>query len=661
MKCLVLSVFLAVAATATVSATPSWVNNPAATLYTNNKWIQLTCLGKDNSYNESQLTYTWTQTQNGAPTATLGANNGTNKAKSLWAILPLQSDGTAQPGTYVFSATVKNPSNQTISKAAPGVVVGGSGDPGEIASIEVWPPTITAKTNNSVTFRATARTSSGKLSSPQPQFTWTLSNGGSKTVSPDGRECFVPTYGASSTACYVSASAGTQEGYGTFTVGDKDALLNLAKQKIQYVIVIMQENRSFDNYFGTYPGSDNLDRVGLIAENPTRFVLNTTVKGETVYGHENTQAEAELASGNIEAARKIIKADGYIAANSGLNTTQCFAYHDGTQIPNYWAMAKHFVLQDRMFQPEKSYSLPSHLYMVSGWSANCSGTPCVTEIRDIANGQVPTGETQKFNPMPVTKTGAPLEPTAQRYRWSNIADLLTSNSVGWGYFLGENFKTSCTSCDANCFNGTDPVWTYWNAMKWFQGVDKTISQRKVWSSSTTDVTTFMRGLRNTTLPAVSWIVPGFLASEHPGSVNGTQTNLKTGHNYVTSIIKMIMQYPNIWNNCAIFISWDDWGGYYDHVVPPTVDNYGYGPRVPGLMISPYAKQGMVDHQPLSHDAYLKFIEDRFTNGQRLGGDGRPTVREDSPFLGDLLFEFDFNQSPRTPDAFLADIQCITAN
>ncbi len=653
-----LTVFMALAATASVNASLSWVNNPAATLYTNNKWIQLTCLATDNVYSSSQLIYTWSQT--GGPTATLGSANGSNSAKTLWAILPL-SGGTAQAGTYVFSVTVKNPANATINKAAPGVVVGGSEDPGEVASIEVWPPMITAKTNNSVTFRATARTSSGKISNPQPQFTWTLSGGGSKTVSTDTRECFVPTYGASSTQRYVSAAAGTQEGAGTFTVGDKEALLTVAKQKIKHVIVIMQENRTFDNYFGTYPGCDNLERVGLIAENPTRFKLNATVKGETVYGHENTHAETELASGNIETARNILKQDGFISANSGLNTTQCFAYHDSSQIPNYWTMAKYFVLQDRMFQPAKSYSLPSHLYMVSGWSANCSSTPYVTEIRNIANGQVPTGETQKFNPFPVTKPGAALEPNEQRYRWNNIADLLTSKSVDWGYFLGENFKTSCTSCDANCFNGTDPVWTYFNVMKWFQGVDKAKSQRKVWVSSTTDGTTFMRGLRNNTLPAVNWIVPGFLASEHSGSIGGTQANLKTGHNYVTSIVKMIMQYPDIWKECAIFISWDDWGGYYDHVVPPRVDNYGYGPRVPGLMISPYAKSGLVDHQPLSHDAYLKFIEDLFCNGERISaGDNRPTVREDSPFLGDLLFEFDFNQEVPTTN-FLNEIKCISAN
>jgi phospholipase C len=109
-----------------------------------------------------------------------------------------------------------------------------------------------------------------------------------------------------------------------------------------------------------------------------------------------------------------------------------------------------------------------------------------------------------------------------------------------------------------------------------------------------------------------------------------------------------------WNSTAIFLSWDDWGGFYDHVAPPTVDANGYGIRVPGIVISPYARNGFIDHQTLSFDAYLKFIEDLFLNGQRLDPktdlrpDPRPTVRENVTQLGDLLHDFDFNQSPRPP-------------
>jgi len=109
-----------------------------------------------------------------------------------------------------------------------------------------------------------------------------------------------------------------------------------------------------------------------------------------------------------------------------------------------------------------------------------------------------------------------------------------------------------------------------------------------------------------------------------------------------------------WRSTAIFLTWDDWGGFYDHVVPPRVDENGYGLRVPGIVISPYAKHGYVDHQTLSFDAYAKFIEDDFLGGQRLDPstdgrpDPRPDVRENVAVLGDLRADFDFSQRPRPP-------------
>ena len=126
-----------------------------------------------------------------------------------------------------------------------------------------------------------------------------------------------------------------------------------------------------------------------------------------------------------------------------------------------------------------------------------------------------------------------------------------------------------------------------------------------------------------------------------------------GQAYVTAIINAAMESPD-WKSTAIFLAWDDWGGFYDHVVPPRVDRNGYGLRVPSITISPYAKKGFIDQQTLSSDAYLKFIEDDFLDGARLdpGTDGRPDprpdVREDEPVLGNLLQEFDFSQPPRPP-------------
>src|SRR6476469_1425441 len=123
--------------------------------------------------------------------------------------------------------------------------------------------------------------------------------------------------------------------------------------------------------------------------------------------------------------------------------------------------------------------------------------------------------------------------------------------------------------------------------------------------------------------------------------------------YVTSVVNAVMRSKD-WKSTAIFLTWDDWGGFYDHVKPPTVDGQGYGLRVPGLVISPYARRGYVDHQLLSQDAYLKFIEDDFLLGQRLDPktdgrpDPRPDVRENAKILGDLAADFNFRQRPRAP-------------
>jgi phospholipase C len=158
---------------------------------------------------------------------------------------------------------------------------------------------------------------------------------------------------------------------------------------------------------------------------------------------------------------------------------------------------------------------------------------------------------------------------------------------------------------------------------------------------------FYRAARKGTLAAVSWIVPNQGESEHPPSL------VTAGQTYVTHLIDSIMRGPD-WKSTAIFLSWDDWGGFYDHLDPPVVDRNGYGIRVPALVISPYARHGYVDHQVLSSDAYLKFIEDDFLHGARLNPrtdgrpDPRPDVRENARILGNLVTDFDFDQKPRPP-------------
>jgi phospholipase C len=309
-------------------------------------------------------------------------------------------------------------------------------------------------------------------------------------------------------------------------------------------------------------------------------------------------------------------------------------YHTGRDIPNYWAYAHNFVLQDHMFQPDLSWSLPSHLYMVSEWSAHCAnGDPasCRQAIEHPAN------------PLGFPRT----HPHHARpdYAWTDLTYLLHKYHVSWRYYV---LKGTEPDCEINNAVACAPVKQgsrtpgIWNPLPYFEDVHQDSQLGNVQSLSQ-----FYAAARQGNLPAVSWIVPNGHVSEHPPGL------ISAGQNYVTGLINTVMRSPD-WKSTAIFLAWDDWGGFYDHVVPPRVDSQGYGLRVPGLVISPYAKRGFIDHQTLSFDAYVKFIEDDFLGRRRLDPrtdgrpDPRPDVREDAPQLGNLVRDFNFHQAPRPP-------------
>jgi phospholipase C len=229
------------------------------------------------------------------------------------------------------------------------------------------------------------------------------------------------------------------------------------------------------------------------------------------------------------------------------------------------------------------------------------------------------------------------------YAWTDITWLLHAEGVSWAYYDAPG-----TCIDPPCPNlqpgpsGKTPSGK--NPLPGFTDVHETNQLSHI-----QDHGDYFKAAADGTLPSVSWIVPGSKTSDHP--TNGQPVT--RGQAYVTRLINAAMRGPD-WKHTAVFLTWDDWGGFYDSVPPKTVDENGYGIRVPGLVISPYAKQGYIDHQTLSFDAYLKFIEDRFLGGQRLDPatdgrpDSRPTVREDVPILGDLRRDFDFSQPPRRP-------------
>jgi phospholipase C len=418
-----------------------------------------------------------------------------------------------------------------------------------------------------------------------------------------------------------------------------------AIHKIKHVVVMMQENRSFDEFFGTFPGADGIPMKNGV---PTACVPNPATNGCNRPYHDTNGIDTGALHDTMSALRDINGGamNGFIAsaeahaAGCSFPDTGCMTnpkrpdvmgYHDYHEIPNYWAYAKHFVLQDHMFEPTLGPSLPSHLYMVSAWSAVCktlSALSCTTNIG-------------KQSTIDADESGEP------DFRWTDLTYMLAKAGVSWRYYISP--KTI-----SDCINGYEPgeckpnpvpsVGTpeQRNPLPDFATVHEDHQLGNIQHYGA-----FFNAARSGSLPSVSWVVPDVQHSDHP------RKPLSAGQAWVTRCINAIMRGPD-WKSTAIFLAWDDWGGFYDHVAPPVVDSAGYGLRVPALLISPYAKQGFIDHQTLSFDAYLKFIEDDFLGGRRIDPtldgrpDSRPNVRENAPILGNLIKDFDFTQPPRPP-------------
>jgi phospholipase C len=440
--------------------------------------------------------------------------------------------------------------------------------------------------------------------------------------------------------------------------------------KIKHIVVIMQENRSFDSYFGTFPGAD-----GIPMKNGAPTVcVNDPQTGRCVAPypdhadvngggpHSAPNATADINGGQMngfivqaESGRKgcLVPTD---PACSNSAKPDVMGYHTESDIPNYWTYAKDFVLQDHMFEPNASWSLPAHLFLVSEWSAYCTEednpSSCVNALqtRPVERPQntpaVYGGEAgPKTSGANAKRPNKPVVAGQPDYAWTDLTYLLHKDHVSWGYYVVSGTEPDCENpaaetCAPVSQNASTPG--IWNPLPWFDTV-----QADHQLGNIGDVDNFYRAAKKGTLPAVSWVTPSGEVSEHPPAP------VSYGQSYVTSLINAVMHSPD-WSSTAIFLAWDDWGGFYDHVVPPSVDVNGYGLRVPGIVISPYAKQGYIDHQTLSFDAYDKFIEDDFLHGQRLNPatdgrpDPRPDVRENEKILGNLENDFDFNQSPRPP-------------
>ena len=426
--------------------------------------------------------------------------------------------------------------------------------------------------------------------------------------------------------------------------------------ELDHLIFLVMENRSFDHYFGTYPGADGIPRRVCVP--------HPAMNDRCMAPYHDTDPIDVGGPHTLVASRTDVnrgKMDGFIRAALYGGENPCVAephdpgcrdrvgpqgqpevmgYHDRHEIPNYWSYADNYVLQDHMYAPSDSWTLPSHLFLVSAWSAVCKDHGDPMSCRSSPGS--PWSELE----VPTSEGDTP-------YAWTDITYLLDRAGVSWNYYVAPGPTCYLKACDLP--RNRDKTSGYQNPMPGFLTVKENGSSAKI-----TAYTKYFEAAASGDLPSVSWVMPALYQSDHPG-----HSSIEDGQAFVTDVVNAAMQGPD-WDSTAVFVTWDDWGGFYDHEKPIRIDENGYGIRVPGLMISPYAKEGFIDHQILSFDAYLKLIEDRFLDSQRLDPntdgrpDPRPTVREDAPRLGDLTAEFDFSQAPRdglvldpTPSAGIA--------
>jgi phospholipase C len=431
----------------------------------------------------------------------------------------------------------------------------------------------------------------------------------------------------------------------------------LGIDNINHLVFIVMENRSFDHYFGTYPGAD-----GIPMANGTPTVCQPTASGGCAKPYHDTNFIDQGGPHGHKASVTSYddgRMDGFITAldtygngcrlhpttppcpqatNGPQGQPDIMGYKTRREIPNYWAYADRYTLFDHMFAPVDSWTLPSHLYLVSGWSAWCP------DLRDAMScrSEVVFHPASAFDNQweGATWRADMADQYPRPYIWAPVTWLLYKEGVSWGYFVGAG---SCIKPPCGDFTGPKTA-DVQNPLPGFLATEATGQFANIRPNDD-----FYAMAEQGNLPSVSWIVPVKDAGDHPPD------DISKGQAFVTKLINAVMNGPrDQWLHTAIFVTWDDWGGFYDHVSPPRIDENGYGFRVPAFLVSPWAREGYIDHSTLSFDAFLRIAEDRFLGGQRLDPltdgwpDSRPTIREEAKQLSLLDKAFDFRGEPREP-------------
>jgi phospholipase C len=382
---------------------------------------------------------------------------------------------------------------------------------------------------------------------------------------------------------------------------------------IKHVIYLMLENRSFDNLFGRFPGV-NGTRVGnMLGQEKPLLRCPDWLPGDLA--HDRASAVGEYHGG---------RNDDFGIANYG----DPFAYTQffGPEIPAYWLWAREYAISDNFFASVLGPSLPNHYFFIAGQSGgtvdnpeNISGRPSEATAGQPGGGHFKSwgcdAQAKPGEQVYVVTVDAQGHETKRGpcFEFPTVGGQLTRHGIGWRYYA--------------------PLPGYlgymWNA---YNGIDE-VFHTDLWNEHAQhNIDDLARDIEAGDLPPVTWAVPHFQLSDHPPSSSSFT------HNWVMDVVNALMR-SDLWKDTALFLTWDEWGGFYDHVPPPQIDPYGLGFRVPLLTISPYARRGVIDDELGEFSTPLRFIADNW---------GLPHLTPRIAKAHNMRHIFDFHAKPRPP-------------
>ncbi|HEY1653910.1 MAG TPA: alkaline phosphatase family protein [Candidatus Tumulicola sp.] len=414
-----------------------------------------------------------------------------------------------------------------------------------------------------------------------------------------------------------------------------------APPSIQHVIVLFQENRSFNMMFMSYPGAITSTTGACKEFDPGHGLPPVCPGGQTVRLHSITLEssgipdqgkdiehghrayEAEYDGGAMDGFGSIFKG----TAGSGQPPAKKYpyAYVVRHQVKPYWDMANRYTLADHMFSTATTDSFVAHQQIIAG-TTRLNAQESLTDT--------PTNRPWGCDAPQGTRTGVIFTdgsfndfkgPYPCFTQYKTMADVLDAGNVSWKYYV-QSFDPSSDDFD---FSGQ--VWDAFDAIK-------NVRNGPDWKKNITMPNTqIFKDIQNGALPQVAWVIPQLLDSDHPASGSDS------GPSWVTSVVNAVGK-SQYWKNTAVVVLWDDWGGFYDPVPPPQLDYTSLGMRVPMIVISPFAKKHFVSKTQYEFGSVLKFIEENFGTGSL----GSTDVRANS--IQDV---FDFSQKPGTFRPFTA--------